>query len=244
MIFKNWSLALIAVALVAPLSASALGISVTNVSVTGTGTVGGLDNGDIVTFDLLLENATNQDIFGLGIGAYGYDEGDVGSTTDNHLLFVGSTATDTAFANDGSGVIVPTVGILNSGGLANSVTSGVETGAPFPFNTERRALLFNGISTTAANGQGNDDAGVGGGFTGLGADVHIQVSFLTQHLGVVPTTVTLEFGTGQFGNEAIGTGGSVLGFSNASYTVTVVPEPGTALLMGLGLAGLASSRRR
>ncbi|GEM_PF-5394368 len=31
---------------------------------------------------------------------------------------------------------------------------------------------------------------------------------------------------------------------SGSYTITVVPEPGTALMMGLGLVGLAGLRRR
>ena len=32
--------------------------------------------------------------------------------------------------------------------------------------------------------------------------------------------------------------------NNTSVAITVVPEPGTALLMGLGLAGLAAAGRR
>ena len=35
-----------------------------------------------------------------------------------------------------------------------------------------------------------------------------------------------------------------LGTTNDSVTLTVVPEPGTALLMGLGLAGLGFAGRR
>lgn len=245
MILKNWSLALITAALVAPLSAGALGVSIQSASVAGAGNVNALENGDVVTFDLLLENATQQDVFALGVGAYGYDEGSVGSATDNHLVFVSSTASASAFNNNGQ--VVPSFGVLNDNdGLSNSTVAGVESGAPFPFNQELRAVLFNGISTSAANGTGNDDAGVGGGLTGVGSDVHIQVSFQVQSLGATPlspSAVTLEFGTGQFGNEAVGTGGSTLAFTNASATLTIVPEPGTALLMGLGLAGLASVRR-
>jgi hypothetical protein len=246
MIFKNWSLALITAALVAPLSAGALGVSIESTSVAGLGTASALENGDVVTFGLLLENATQQDVFALGVGVYGYDEGAVGSATDNHLVFVSSTGSTSAF-NTG-GVVVPGVGVLNnSDGLSNSTVAGVQSGAPFPFNQELRAVLFNGIGTSAATGTGNDDAGVGGGLTGVGSDIHIEVSFLVQGLSSTdasPTAVTLEFGTGQFGNEAVGTGGSSLAFTNASSTLTIVPEPGTALLMGLGLAGLASIRRR
>ena len=246
MIFKNWSLALITAALVAPLSAGALGVSIESTSVTGAGSVNALENGDVVTFGLLLENATQENVFALGVGVYGYDEGAVGSASDNHLVFVSSTGSASAF-NTG-GIVVPGVGVLNnSDGLTNSTVAGVQSGAPFPFNQELRAVLFNGIGTSAATGTGNDDAGVGGGLTGVGSDIHIQVSFLVQGLNSTvgsPTAVTLEFGTGQFGNEAVGTGGSSLAFTNASSTLTIVPEPGTALLMGLGLAGLASIRRR
>jgi len=246
MILKNWSLALITAALVAPLSAGALGVSFESISVTGGGNVNTLENGDVVTFGLLLENATQQDVFALGVGAYGYDEGDIGSASDNHLVFVSSTGSTSAF-NTG-GVVVPGVGVLNnSDGLSNSTVAGVESGAPFPFNQELRAVLFNGVGVAAATGTGNDDSGVGGGLTGVGADVHIQVSFLVQGLNATyasPGAVTLEFGTGQFGNEAVGTGGSSLAFNNAAFNLTVVPEPGTALLMGLGLAGLTFIRRR
>jgi len=245
MILKNWSLALITAALVAPLSAGALGVSIESTSVAGAGNVNALENGDVVTFGLLLENATQQDVFALGVGAYGYDEGAVGSATDNHLVFVSSTASASAFNNNGQ--VIPSFGVLNDNdGLGNSTVAGVESGAPFPFNQELRAVLFNGIGTSAATGTGNDDAGVGGGLTGVGSDIHIQVSFQVQSLGATPlspTAVTLEFGTGQFGNEAVGTGGSTLAFTNATSTLTIVPEPGTALLMGLGLAGLASVRR-
>jgi hypothetical protein len=231
MIFKNWSLALITAALVAPLSAGALGVSIESTSIAKAGgslapSVNALENGDVVTFGLLLENATQENVFALGVGVYGYDEGAVGSASDNHLVFVSSTGSASAF---------------------NSTVAGVQSGAPFPFNQELRAVLFNGIGTSAATGTGNDDAGVGGGLTGVGSDIHIEVSFLVQGLSSTdasPTAVTLEFGTGQFGNEAVGTGGSSLAFTNASSTLTIVPEPGTALLMGLGLAGLASIRRR
>ena len=246
MIFKNWSLALITAALVAPLSAGALGVSIESTSVTGAGNVNALENGDVVTFGLLLENATQENVFALGVGVYGYDEGAVGSATDNHLVFVSSTASASAFNTNGQ--LVPGFGVVNnSDGLDNSTVAGVQSGAPFPFNQELRAVLFNGIGVLAASGTGNDDAGVGGGLTGVGSDIHIQVSFLVQGLNSTvgsPTAVTLDFGTGRFGNEAIGTGGSSLAFNNASSTLTIVPEPGTALLMGLGLAGLASIRRR
>jgi len=238
MILKKWSLALVALALVAPLSASALGISITNVTTTsGSATV--LDNGDVVTFDLVLENDANLEVFALGVGVYGYDQGAPGDTFDNNLLFIGGANADNVFST-------AFFGGESFGGI-DGIGDVFEDGAPFPLSQPRQVQLFDGISTTPATGNGSLDAGYDGTQIAAGG-VHFQVSFAARDLGVAsplnPVQITLEFGTGQFGNAAIGDGGVVLPFTNDSYTLTIVPEPGTALLMGLGLAGLAATRRR
>ena len=78
-------------------------------------------------------------------------------------------------------------------------------------------------------------------------DVHFQVMFEAVTNGVlsVPTAMTLDFGThAEFGNVLVGAGGEILPFVNDSISFTLAPEPGTAMLFGLGLAGLASIRRR
>lgn len=75
--------------------------------------------------------------------------------------------------------------------------------------------------------------------------------------GVAPATTTLVFtaiGLGdtsvdvlfQQGDEITSGAGSSTdpGFLGAGVAVSVIPEPGTALLMGLGLAGLAGAGRR
>ena len=114
----------------------------------------------------------------------------------------------------------------------------------------RAVRLFGGIDTTPTNGDGTTDTGVNGNSTNpaTDGDVHLQVTFSAQSLGATnasPATVDLVFGIGQQGFDVQGPGGSLASqWSNASVTVTIVPEPGTALLMGLGLAGLAGIRRR
>jgi len=56
-------------------------------------------------------------------------------------------------------------------------------------------------------------------------------------------TTTLDIGTfAEFGGIYQGTSDD--NANNTSVTVTVIPEPGTALPMGLGLAGLATAGRR
>ncbi len=238
MTLKKWSLAAFAVALVAPLSASALGISIAGVSTSSPNANGSLENGDTITFDLLLENSTNEQLIGLDVGAFGYDEGRDGVTNDDHLLFAGSATGAGAFGT-----------IFSSGnnvlGLENAVPQGefdlaLQDGG-------RAVRLFGGISTTPVNGDGTFDSGIDGLQTN-GSDVHLQVTFSAQSLGATPgapATVNLIFGLGQKGFDVQGPSGSLAGqWTNAAYTVTIVPEPGTALLMGLGLAGLAGTRRR
>ena len=124
-----------------------------------------------------------------------------------------------------------------------------EFGNPTTFE-ERYVRLFGGITTTATNGDGTTDTGINGNSTNpaTDGDVHLQVTFSAQSLGATPgapATVNLIFGIGQKGFDVQGTSGSLAGqWSNATAAVTIVPEPGTALLMGLGLAGLAGIRRR
>jgi hypothetical protein len=233
MTLKKWSLLAFAVALIAPMSASALGISIANVS-----TAGPLDDGDSITFDLLLSNTSGEALIGLDVGVFGYDRGAVGAETDNYLAFAGAQSGAGAFGT-----------IFSSGNNVLGLGADApqqEFGNPITFN-ERYVRLFGGLSTTPVTGDGSFDSGIDGGQTN-GGDVHLQVTFSAQSLGATPgapATVDLVFGIGQKGFDVQGTSGSLAAqWTNATYTVTIVPEPGTALLMGLGLAGLASIRRR
>lgn len=232
--FKKWSLALFAVALVAPLSANALGISIVNVTTsTGAAVVG---NGDTITFDLLLENSTLEDVNGLDVGVFGYDRGALGQESDNYLTFVG--------AQSGAGVFGQAYAPgQNLGGLAAAAPQ-VELGNPI-VSQERFVRLFGGVAINPVNGDGTNDSGINDLQTN-GSDVHLQVTFAAQGLTATsgsPAQVLLTFGTGEQGYAAVGPNGE-LSFNNATSLVTVIPEPGTALLMGLGLAGLAGIRRR
>ncbi len=237
MTFKKWSLGLIALALVAPLSASALGISVTNITSSSGGLIVG--TGDTITFDLLVENSGNLDINGLDVGVFGYDEGAVGLESDNNLRFQS--------AQTGAGVFGAAFATgINLGGL-EAVAPQQEFGNPVTFN-QRFVRLFGGVSTTSVNGDGTNDSGINGLQTN-GADVHLQVTFsVVPNPGVSsssPGSVNLTFGIGQQGYDVVGPSGSLSAqWTNAVETVTIVPEPGSALLMGLGLAGLAGIRRR
>jgi hypothetical protein len=228
------NVALLALLLVVPVAANALGISIQSATSSGA-PISELFAGDILTVDLVVENATAEQLFGLGVAARGYDpDGD--GVANSGLAFLGGQVTTSVF----NSVYIP---IPVADGLANVDIAPVEHGLPHPIVPEELWVsLFNGIAISAATGDGSFDNGIGGTQTGLG-DVHFRIQFLTQAIAA-PSSLTLNFGT-QFdlGWVAVGDGGAVLPFSNATLDVTVVPEPGTALLMGLGLAGLAIRRR-
>lgn len=226
--------------LVAPISAQALSISV--VGATGSGASNSvLLPGETVTFDLLLENATAEGVFGLGLGVRGYDA-NANGVVDDGLSFVGGAVTSSIFNT----VAVPGTPNTAFGGLGNTLTAPEERGFfdPIAFDREeKRVMLFDGIALAAATGDGSNDVGIGGGFTGEG-DVHFQITFEATPVQAAARAFTLDFGTMlDLGAGAIGDGGSLLSFGNTQYALTVIPEPGTALLMGLGLAGLAARRR-
>jgi hypothetical protein len=212
-----------------PSLASAIGITIVSSTVAEGSLLG---TGDTVTFDLRMgldDPAGN--LYGLGVTVDGYDDPDVLAVRQGGLTFQSATVVSDAFGIDlGSG---PQFGISNNeapGGSENYVLNQLN---PQAYTTS----LFQGIATSPAAGTGADDVGIGGGLV-TGGDVHFQVTFVASQLPGAPVTSTMSFNV-----LAVRAGGATETTSE-TFAITVVPEPGTALLMGLGLAGLAANRRR
>ena len=175
--------------------------------------------GDVVTIDVTLRSDGALTL-GIGGAATGYDPA--------VAEFTSGTATG-SFLN---GNCFPGFGCF--GGLDNlapvpltqtSVTAGI------------LVAFATGASVTGVTNDGTIDEGV----DGVAGSAQFQLVFTA----VGPGTTTLDIGEALAdGSATVGAGGATLVTNSASVTLTVVPEPGTALLMALGLAGLGFAGRR
>ncbi len=151
------------------------------------------------------------------------------STTGAEALALGLRAAnyDPTILTNGQGTVVPT-GIFGVapgnplGGIANTV-GGEEEPPQFMVREGWSINLFQGVSVTAAAGSAPE-------------------LFQVQFIAGLPGVTQIDIGA------LAGYADTYIGGDNAStpasLVITVIPEPGTALLMGLGLAGLATSRDR
>ena len=132
---------------------------------------------------------------------------------------------DPSVASNATPTLVPSVifDFMGSGfgGLNNSGTPGEQApGGPRPGWSVN---LFQGVSLVPAASSG---------------PAHFQVTFIKSAPGIT----TIDIGALAEYGDAYG-GGDNIAF-NTSLVILDVPEPGTALLMALGLAGLGATRRR
>lgn len=136
------------------------------------------------------------------------------------LSFVSATIPNFGGAATPTGAVF---GLDLGGGVVINALNNALAG---PVDNGTNVQLFNGVTPNATNGVGP------------------EVFTLTLAAGNPGATGVIDVGSlALFGDAYVS---SVDGTSNpqASIAYTVVPEPGTALLMGLGLAGLAAAGRR
>jgi hypothetical protein len=227
--------------------AEAAGISIVNVSSTGAST-SSLAVGDVLTVDLVVDNDTNLDIYGIGLGAYGYDANG-NRLADDGLRMIGVTAAASVFNTTvvGPGQVF--------GGLNNVVSPGGREITQL--GSSLHTQFLQAISLSPASGDGSLDIGIGGRAIADG-DVHFRILFQAISLPNA-AELTLTFGTRPepaFGDVVVGTRGVLLPFDNATLSVSIladpnggggvqaIPEPGAALLFAAGLLTVGLARPR
>jgi len=174
--------------------------------------------GDTLTLDIKLETSAPLELVAIAGSVNNYDASVVSVNSG-----ASTVAADLLYE-----IIIPTVGSFN--GVAN-LESGVS-------DTSAQGVLVHGADAqedTFLSVLGT--SGVGGNGTAEAA----QFQLVYDVIGA--GTTTLRVGTFADYADAF-SGASDNTVTNTGVTITVVPEPGTALLMGLGLAGLAAAGRR
>jgi len=204
--------------LVAAASANAT-VSFIATATTSGGDLNAVQIGDTITLNINIRS-TGTPIFGLGAAVEDYRD-------------IASFQSGNAVAGYLFEIAIPAVGAFN--GLDNlSQGALVENAAGF-------VQIANSAGLTGRAGTGVSDPGLNGVIGG--GDAQFRVTLVATAAG----TRLISIGGSDdpaLGNVAIIAGGASEAITNAFISVTVVPEPGTALLMGLGLAGLAAAGRR
>ncbi len=209
-------------------ASSASALTTFNVTTDSARPLNALNPGDTVTINIRLSGGTN--VFGLGASAWGYNEAVIDFTSGqavssiNHAVAIPAVGFFSGLTN--TLVPAPVPGTVGSGPLAES-----SIGA-----SGNRVLFFNGVGLTPTNSNAADP-----GLNGSASDAQFRLVFTA---GQVEGTTVINIGTGYNGDGEVGTGGVTDTSANVALAITVVPEPGTALLMGLGLAGLAAAGRK
>ncbi len=235
-------LAVASALLALPSMASAISLDIVGTSTGGaSGGSATLDYGQTITFDLRIDWAglAPGSVYGASADVTGYDLPDTNFDRQFGLALAGGTSVSSIL----NYVDIPTVGVLPLGSGVDNQTGGPQEQYvinhlnPQAYTTN----LFGGVRTSGHTGDGNLDHGIGSTLVS-GGDIHFQVTFIN----VLPSSyagpdlsTTLNFDL-----LLLDLNGDTIAASGDTFNLTMVPEPGTALLMGLGLAGLATTRRR
>jgi hypothetical protein len=219
----------LALGILDPLGAGAVTFRVTTIAPAG-GDLDALSIGDEITLGIRIEDSV--DVFGLGASAFGY-------ATDVMQFVRGEAAGAINIA-----LCIPAV-LGCVGGMPNYA------GSPQPGDPWANRSLFE--SSIGAHGSRVQFAHAAGLLAtnssprdpGLGPvynlpQDHARLTFRIVGMG----STIIHIGTGYEGDGEVLRGGVLVTTADTPIEITVVPEPGTALLFVLGMAALAALRAR
>lgn len=194
------------------------------------GPIGPLYPGDTLTLDIRLSGGRN--VNGLSASVWGYDESVIdfvrgeAVSSINHAVAIPGVGAFAGLTN----LLVPqpppspVTGTFGTGPLSESAVGA----------NGSRVQFMNGVSVTATNSNALDP-----GLDGTVEDAQFRIVFEILRIG----SFRLNVGTGYPGDGEIVPGE----FDDSANTVlqyTIIPEPGNAVLLGLGLASLGSGHLR
>lgn len=184
--------------------------------------------GDVVTLDIVARN-DGSDIFAIAMAAVGYDPTVIGFSSGLALSSVFNTVCISGNCFGGAFNEVGT-SVSGPGGFSSRAL------AEEPHSLGPTVPLIEGAYAASSNGTGASDVGV---VTGVVGDAQFRLVF--QAVGLGQTVIDVG-GFPEYGGGVVGSGGFPDVVNGDSLVITVLPEPTTALLLGLGLAGLAAGR--
>ncbi|MFK7896665.1 MAG: PEP-CTERM sorting domain-containing protein [Myxococcota bacterium] len=213
----RWALLLMMSLGLVGVSSPALALITFNVDVETESGDGVVRVGDEVTLNVAM-TSDGEPYYGISASVSGYET--------SRARFDRGVAVDTAFNT----VCIPGAGCF--AGISNMAIPLVEDPAV------PRVPFFLGVTIAPAASTGADDFGIGG-FRISEGDYHASLTFEM----LLPGLSRFDIGAALPDELIIVAGGAIEPPINAFVEIYVVPEPSTALLMGLGLIGLCGLGR-
>ncbi|MFK7894250.1 MAG: PEP-CTERM sorting domain-containing protein [Myxococcota bacterium] len=180
---------------------------------------GALNEGDVVTIDIVMTNSSQTEIIGLAASVWGWDR--------ENVQFLGGEAVFNYFNRIcvGPGQCFNGVQNFVGGPLVESETPG--------FGPRVQFVLSYGLGGISNSGVGVDQ----------GLDGQVGTAMFTLRFSVLqPSQTTLLIDTFYPGDGVVLPGGAPGQSVGSTVDLVVVPEPSTGVLLVLGLVGLSRHR--